>query len=240
MLQRPAAWRSPSGAKLADPTASAFDAVPGALVLRDGPLLVWDKPPDLPTSGRSLDDDDCLQFHLMRAHGAMVWAVHQLDADTSGLNVFVTAKCAVAPTAARMQRPEARKRYLAVVHGVPSWDATVVDAPIGYVDARSLGVAPEGKPARTELRVRTRGPAHSLLEAELKTGRTHQIRIHLQHLGLSLVGEEWYRETPCLAHPRQALHAWRLDGLEPGPLEARFPPDLMGLAARLGCADPSL
>ena len=59
---------------------------------RAGNLWVLAKPPGIPTSGRHLDDPDCLQTHLIQAHGGMVWAVHQLDADTSGVNIFVTEK----------------------------------------------------------------------------------------------------------------------------------------------------
>jgi len=222
-----------------DETHTPFDDVPGRLIYGDDELFVWNKPAGLPSTGRSLDDPDCLQFHLMRAHGGMVWAAHQLDADTSGLNVFATHKLAVTHMKRRLLAPNARKRYLAVVHGVPDWDRTRVDQPIGRVDARSLGVTPDGKPAQTLFRVLERGAKHSLLEVELRTGRTHQIRIHLQHLGLSLVGEEWYRDSPCLEHPRQALHAWGLEFRDeelPNKLVAPFPEDLVALARRLGCA----
>lgn len=223
------------------PRAGAFAGVPGSLIYQDDDLLIWNKPPDLPSTGRKLDDEDCLQFHLMRAHGSMVWAAHQLDADTSGVNVFTTSKSACARVQHRLQYPNGQKRYLAVIHGVADWDERRVVAPIGKVDERSLGVHPGGKPSQTHFRVLSCGPEHSLVEVKLVTGRTHQIRIHLQHMGLSLVGEYWYRDAPCREHTRQALHAWKvhfLDDLQPSGFTAPPPADLVELAERLGCAIP--
>ncbi|MFT7167601.1 MAG: 23S rRNA pseudouridine1911/1915/1917 synthase, partial [Paracoccaceae bacterium] len=74
------------------------------------------------------------------------------------------------------------------------------------------------------------------IRAEISTGRTHQIRIHLSSLGHPLVGEEWYREEPCQLHPRQALHAERLRVEAPLPLDlrARIPGDLRELLGHLG------
>lgn len=210
------------------------------VLLEDGPLLVIDKPAGLPSTGRSLDDEDCLQHAVIARAGTMVWAVHQLDADTSGVNLFTTERRAVAPLKEAMGRATAAKVYHAVVHGRPSWDERVETARIGPVDERSLGVTAEGRTARTELRVRARSERHALLEVRLRTGRTHQIRIHAAHLGHPLVGEEWYRRPPCHEHPRQALHASRLVLGGPFPLDVRapFPDDLARLAARLGLAPP--
>ena len=59
------------------------------IIYENSDLLIVDKPFDIPTSGKTLSDDDCVQFWLQKRHGGMVWAVHQLDADTTGLNIFV-------------------------------------------------------------------------------------------------------------------------------------------------------
>lgn len=205
---------------------------------RDG-LLVMNKPPRMPSSGRNLRDSDCLQFWLMQRHGGMVWAVHQLDADTSGINVFVTEKHLVSHYHKRLGRQETRKEYVALVHGAPAWDERIVEAPIGMVDARSLGVTASGKSAWSAFRVLGRGPKSALILAQIRTGRTHQIRIHLSHLGHPLIGEEWYRAPPCSRHPRQALHAWRLDmdGLSVSVPPA---PDLVALAHSEGLLLPDL
>jgi 23S rRNA-/tRNA-specific pseudouridylate synthase len=202
------------------------------IILQEHGLIVINKPPDMPTSGRTLTDDDCLQFWLMRRHGAMVWAVHQLDADTSGVNLFVTEKSLVAVYKSRMEHPDCSKRYLAWVHGVPTWEERSVHAPIGKVDARSLGVTAEGRAAHSLFRVRDRGARHTLLEVRITTGRTHQIRIHAAHLGHPLVGEEWYRTSPCLEHPRQALHAAELQLPDGTMFSARVPNDLRELSRR--------
>jgi len=196
-------------------------------------LLVVDKPPRLPTSGRDLNDPDCLQYWLIQRHGGMVWVAHQLDADTTGLNLFVTEKRLVDELRLKMAAPSARKRYLALVHGLPAWDERDLHAPIGKIDARSLGVHPDGKAARSAFRVLARGNNAALVEATIFTGRTHQIRIHLAHLGHPLFGEEWYVRPACTEHPRQALHAWRME-LPGVSLYAPLPADLVALAARLG------
>jgi 23S rRNA-/tRNA-specific pseudouridylate synthase len=206
-------------------------------------VVVVDKPWGLPSTGRRLNCPDSLQYALVQRHVAMVWAVHQLDADTTGLNVFVTRRHLVPRWQERMRFPRGEKTYLAVVHGEPEVGGSewqVVDAPIGVVreePSRCLGVAAGGRPARTRLRVLAARGGFSALELRLETGRTHQVRIHLASIGHPLVGERWYREAPCTAHPRQALHAWRLrfaDAIRPGELVAALPDDLRGLLDRLG------
>jgi 23S rRNA-/tRNA-specific pseudouridylate synthase len=203
------------------------------ILWEDCGLLALDKPPDMPTSGRNLGDDDCLQYWLIQRQGGMVWAVHQLDADTSGVNLFVTERRLVSVMKEQMARASAEKRYLALVRGRPDWEERELQAPIGPVDDRSLGICLEGKPAHSLFRVRAMGDGATLVEARIFTGRTHQIRIHLAHLGHPVLGEEWYVRPACTAHPRQALHAWkmRLDELE---LEAPVPQDLRELMAGRG------
>lgn len=176
----------------------------------------------------------------MQRAGAMVWAVHQLDADTSGVNLFTTAKRDVSTLKDALTAPTARKEYLAIVHGSPAWDARCVTDPIGMIDEESLGVTPSGRSARSEFEVLDRGPEHSLLRVRIQTGRTHQIRIHAAHLGHPLVGEEWYRSPPCTVHPRQALHAGRLilEGALHLDVTAPIPDDLRALARTLGLRAP--
>lgn len=198
-------------------------------------LLVLDKPAGLPTSGRSLGDDDCVQYALMHRAGGMVWAVHQLDADTSGINLFTTRKANVARLKSALQDAAARKEYIALVHGEPSWTSVLCEQPIGPIEGGSLGVAADGKSAASEFMVESKGGGFARIRARIRTGRTHQIRIHLSHLGHPLVGEEWYREPACTLHTRQALHAARL--VLPPPVDLSFesplPPDLERLADQL-------
>jgi len=199
-------------------------------------LLVVNKPYDIPTSGRSLDDNDAVQFWLMQRHKGKVWAVHQLDADTTGVNIFVTEKRLVGKYQKSLGDPRSSKSYLAIVHGVPDQITFESREPIGKVDSRSLGVTADGKSAHSTFRVIDSAENYSLIEVKIFTGRTHQIRIHLAHLGFPLVGEEWYCSPPCTQHPRQALHAYRVDLNETtGDLfEAPIAEDFLNLMCRLG------
>ncbi len=204
--------------------------------------MVLNKPPLLPTAGRKLDDPDCLQFWLMMRHRRMVWAVHQLDADTTGVNVFVWKKPLVPIYQKRMRYPNAQKSYLAVVHGDPAFDELRIDEPLGYLKTSNFSgqaVIEGGKPSATQVTVLGRSGSHALVRARLETGRTHQVRVHLSHVGHPLVGEEWYRHPPCTEHPRQALHAERVefrDGLAPEVFVAPLADDLVQLVERLGLA----
>jgi RluA family pseudouridine synthase len=207
--------------------------VEARIMFEEGGVLVMDKPAGMPTSGKNLDDDDCLQYWLMRRHASMVWAVHQLDADTSGVNLFVTEKALVPLFHDRLALEETEKRYLAIVEGNPTWSEEVVEAPIGKIDEKSLGVTPEGKGAHSHFRVLSRGEKAALVEARIRTGRTHQIRIHLSHLGHPVLGEEWYRDSPCENHPRQALHAWKLK-MEGVDVEVPLAEDLQALMGKEG------
>lgn len=176
----------------------------------DGDLVVVNKPSGIPTTGHSLDDVDCVQYHLIQHFGTMVWAVHQLDADTSGVCLFSRSKVLVKKVKARWSEPETQKVYLAVVEGRPDWESIEADFPIGELSPNNLGVCAAGRVARTSFRVLSASPKAALIRATLHTGRTHQIRIHLSHLGHPLIGEKWYRSMPSKEHFRQALHAYRL------------------------------
>ena len=210
---------------------------PAILLDRDGFVGV-DKPPGLASTGRTLDDPECLQWRLCRWAGRMVWAVHQLDTDTSGAILFARRKALVAEGARRLRARSGRKLYLAVCHGEPDFAERTIRLPIGAATGSGgrLAVARTGRDARTAVRVLARSGGFSLLELRLLTGRTHQARIHLAHIGHPLVGERSYRDAPCELHPRHALHASRLvlGGPEPLVIEAPLAPDLARLVDRLG------
>lgn len=218
--------------------------VEGRILFENDGLLVINKPWGIPSTGRHLEDPDSLQFALIQRHGSMIWAVHQLDADTTGINIFVKRKELVSHWKGRLASPNGRKSYLAIVHGTPEFRTLRVDRPIGVISkepSRQLGITETGQRAISEVRVLAQATDHSLLEVSIETGRTHQIRIHLGSLGHPLVGEEWYREPKCTLHPRQALHAWKVemaDGLMPEALSCPLPQDLVRLMERLGIDAP--
>ena len=207
---------------------------------RDG-VVVINKPAPLPTSGRHLHDDWCAQSLLIRHFGAMTWAVHQLDTPTTGLNVFVRRRELVPIWQQRLRYPVARKEYLAICHGELPEGSTRVDAPLGRLPDGGHGVTPDGKEAVTIVHRLASAGGFSVARCVLRTGRTHQIRLHLASLGHPLVGEARYRGEPCTLLPRHALHAWRLRMAtvdEPRLLVAPVPADLIALCARLGLPDP--
>jgi 23S rRNA pseudouridine1911/1915/1917 synthase len=122
--------------------------------------------------------------------------VHRLDVGTSGLIVVAKTERAHLALAAQFERRAVLKRYLALVHGRISADAGRIDAPIGRDPRNRVKMAVrkkgEGREALTLYRVRERFTAFSLLEAEIKTGRTHQIRVHLAHAKHPIVGDATY------------------------------------------------
>ena len=122
------------------------------IVYENGGLTVINKPPGLQSTGRSLEDSNCAQYLLMARARRMVWAVHQIDADTSGLLVFTTKRALVPIYQQRLLTPNGQKTYLAICNGNPDWEERIVDAPIGDFNERGdyrYGVNPNGKTAKT-------------------------------------------------------------------------------------------
>ena len=170
----------------------------------------------------------------------MVWALHQLDKNTSGVVLFARKKSAVERWQRRWADGQLQKFYIALVHGSLPTPTVHVDAPIKRLSRRGytqVVIDDAGKAATTELKQLSSCGPYSLVLARLLTGRTHQIRAHLQHVGCPLIGEKLYNSIPCAHHDRQALHAIALTTDQPPPLariEAPFPDDLRTVASKLG------
>ena len=126
------------------------------ILLESAGAIFVDKPAGLPSTGRTLDDPNCLQS-LLIAHyrRRRIWAVHQLDAETTGVNLFVRRKALVATWSQQLKA--ARKRYLTFVSGVLAEDEYVIDAPLGYCErSRRRKVLTSGHAARSQSAVSER------------------------------------------------------------------------------------
>ncbi|MBI3969057.1 MAG: RluA family pseudouridine synthase [Chloroflexi bacterium] len=135
--------------------------------------------------------------------------VHRLDKDTSGLLVVARHQSAQASLVLQMKLGHMRKVYRAVVRGRPP-ESGVIDAPIGrhVRDRKLMTVTPTGRPARTRFRTLEYFSGYTYVEAELETGRTHQIRVHFRSIGHPLLGDRTYGVVdPAITLRRQFLHA---------------------------------
>lgn len=168
--------------------------------------------------------------------------VHRLDKETSGLMVVARTLTAQASLVRQLQERSVRREYLAVALGEITRDG-VIDAPIGrHAQTRTrMAVTRAGKPAVTRYQVLRRYRGATLIACQLETGRTHQIRVHMAHLGHPLLGDPRYgRAAPpgLPAFSRQALHALRLALCHPASgenmsWEAQPPEDMANLLAEL-------
>jgi 23S rRNA pseudouridine1911/1915/1917 synthase len=168
--------------------------------------------------------------------------VHRLDKDTSGLMVVARTRAAMDALVLRIAAREVARQYVALAHR--SWGGTRtrrVDAPIGR-DPRNrlrMAVVEGGKPAATQLELLQDAPQGCWVRATLETGRTHQIRVHMAHIGHPLVADEVYGGAPAASLARQALHAYRLAFEHPATgqaleFQAPLPDDLTAALAAWG------
>jgi len=192
--------------------------MPLKVVYEDADIIVIDKPADLVVHPGAGQPDRTL-LNALLAHAPVLAGVpragivHRLDKDTSGLLVVAKNVAAQASLASQLAERSVRRVYLALVQGDPPASG-VIDAPVGR-DARvrtRMAVSHRGKPARTGFRVLERFGRAALVECRLETGRTHQIRVHFQHIRHPLVGDNVYRRGTRhgIAFGRQALHAAEL------------------------------
>ena len=211
--------------RLSDPERrSGIVPAPGPLdiVYEDEDIIVLNKAPGVPVHpgpGHFYDTLGNFLLHYYDQSGveADFHPIHRLDRGTSGL--IVAAKHAHAQEILKNQlhTDTFRREYLAVCEGVPDPVEGVIDAPLGPKEGSLVEqmVRPDGKPARTHYRVVSVHGSRALLHLSLDTGRTHQIRVHMAHLGHPLTGDFLYGTEDHDLIPRPALHSARLAVTQP-------------------------
>jgi 23S rRNA pseudouridine1911/1915/1917 synthase len=235
----------------ADASSPPAQRMPLAIVYEDRDLIVLNKPAGLIVHPGAGNPDRTLMNALL-AHAPSLrqvpraGIVHRLDKDTSGLMVVAKNLSAQGRLAAQLAERSVKRTYLALVHGAPPARGEI-DAPVGR-DTRArtrMTVTGRGKEARTSYRVLERfatgtRSGFALLECRLQTGRTHQIRVHLQHIRHPVVGDPVYRvgAGQGIAFTRQALHAAELELTHPRSgktkaWSAPLPADMKKLLATL-------
>ncbi len=205
------------------------------LLYADADIAAVDKPAGVPAQATLTGDRGTLPELVSDLLGAPVTLVHRLDRDTSGVTVFARTREASAALAEAFRRGEPEKTYVALCARAPSPPQGRIDEPLGK-DPRHPGrraVDPRGEPAATRYRTLASSDRAALVEASPETGRTHQIRAHLAHLGAPLLGDSRYggpRLVGTLAIHRVMLHALRLEIVHPATaarvvFEAPIPQD---------------
>ncbi len=217
------------------PEESAFTAepVPLEIMYEDAALLVINKPAGLVVHPATGNWHGTVLNGLLHRYGTAAAGlpragiVHRLDKDTSGLMVIARTLTAQTHLVRQLQARTVKRRYLAFVWGTPNAHGTI-NAPLGRNPRNRIKMAvvagTVGKPARTHYRrIATgtlAGQSFAVIQCDLETGRTHQIRVHLAHIGHPLIGDPLYCKTAPYTQllattrapdfARQALHAWQL------------------------------
>ena len=186
--------------------------MPVEFLYRDSDVVAVDKPEGVAAVAEHAQDPNCLSEQVSAALGAKVIPVHRLDKAVSGLILYACNATSHKFLNTAFEQRQVKKIYLALVHGTVRDDSGTINEPIREYGSGRMGVSPDGKPSETSYRVRERFGAFTLLEAEPRTGRRHQIRVHLYHLGHPIVGDLRYGDHAVQQHfPRILLHASGID-----------------------------
>jgi 23S rRNA pseudouridine955/2504/2580 synthase len=230
-------------------TAPAAVALGKRAMYEDDTMLVLDKPAGTAVHGGSGVSFGVIeQLRDERREQRFLELAHRLDRDTSGVLLLAKKRAALLHLHRQLRTGQTRKLYLVLVHGMWRSAREEVHAPLHKYTLKSgerrVKVSDEGQASHTIFRRRWARHGYSLLEAELRTGRTHQIRVHLAHLGYPIAGDDKYgdfalnRELARQGLKRMFLHAWRIVIRHPVTneemtFEAPLPADLASFAEAL-------
>jgi 23S rRNA pseudouridine1911/1915/1917 synthase len=204
----------------AEPLEPSAEAIPLTILHDDPDLVVVDKPAGMVVHPAAGHRSGTLVHALLGLGGA--WStlggsarpgiVHRLDRGTSGLILAARTDAAHRALAAQLAERTLTRTYLAIVRGGLAGPERVLDGPIGRHprDRLRMAIVAGGRPARTRVRAVDRRAGHTLVQCDLETGRTHQIRVHLAALGHPVVGDDLYGRRRPGDPERPMLHALRL------------------------------
>ncbi|MGK2859585.1 MAG: RluA family pseudouridine synthase [Thermoanaerobaculia bacterium] len=215
-------------------------AVP--LLHLDERLLVADKPQAIPTQPSPGSSNPSLLevvASMLKRQGEAsdLFLVHRLDTNTTGVIAFARTRQFSERLSKLISGGTSEKVYRAIVVGRLD-GATAIDAPIGRLAGNVFHVHETGKPSRSEVSVLSANDRASLVEVRIATGRTHQIRVHLAHIGHPVLGDRKYGRglQPSTQPSRPMLHALRLNLPGIGVFSAPSPPDFEAVASDFGLA----
>jgi 23S rRNA pseudouridine955/2504/2580 synthase/23S rRNA pseudouridine1911/1915/1917 synthase len=185
---------------------------------QDDHIIVINKPAGISVLPEGWDPDAPYLRQILEENYERIWVVHRLDKITSGVMVFALTAEAHRELNRQFERHEVEKVYQAIVEGVPPWNVRnarhMLQTNVGRKH-RTVVVHKRGKNSETDFKVVKRGQAYALLEAYPKTGRTHQVRVHLSALGFPLLGDVPYGASESDLIERPALHAYSLGFTHP-------------------------
>ena len=228
--------------------------LPLDIVYEDADLLILDKPAGQVVHPSPGHDSGTLVNALLGRGASLApggiagiqrpGIVHRLDRDTSGLLMVARTDAAQASLQAQLKARRVKKTYLALVHGSVAAASGRIEAPVGRDPGRRtrMAVTPGGRASTTGYRVRERFAAWTLLELDLVTGRTHQIRVHLEAIGHPVAGDPVYgtgtSRRGSAGLRRLFLHSWRLELTSPSTgrlirAEAALPAELESVLTSL-------
>lgn len=243
-----AGWKTKSGDKVEISEEARGKAQGGfvKILYEDRDIIVAEKPAGMLSVSSEAGDRsafaDQIKAYLRRKYqkASYLKPVHRLDSETSGVMVFAKSKAGEA-IEEQFEHHTIERRYLAIVEGAVEGEGGRIKAPLEkgeFGGGKKVRIASgdEGKDAVTEYYVKERYSHATLLDVRVRTGRTHQIRVHLSEIGHPIIGDKLYGGR--MSFPRQALHAYVLGFRHPATgkkmkFESQLPDDMAGLVDEL-------